>query len=107
SNAISYNDSAEPRVNISSRIADGMYVVEISDNGPGIPDQYRSSIFEKFIRAEPGSATGSRGLGLGLNISRSIVGKFDGSIELTRGVLPGACFRVALPIAPVPQAIGQ
>ncbi len=107
SNAISYNDSAEPRVNISSRIAGDMYIVEISDNGPGIPHHYRSSIFEKFIRAEPGTATGSRGLGLGLNISRSIVAKFDGSIELTRGVLPGACFRVALPIAPASQAIGQ
>ncbi|MCO5119060.1 MAG: sensor histidine kinase [Burkholderiaceae bacterium] len=107
SNAISYNDAAEPRVNIASRVVDGMYIVEISDNGPGIPLQYRSSIFEKFIRAEPGAATGSRGLGLGLNISRNIIGKLDGTVELARGVLPGACFRVMLPVAPAQAGAGQ
>ena len=98
SNAIAYNDSPEPRVHISSRIEDGMYVVDIADNGGGIPVEYRNSIFEKFIRAEPGSATGSRGLGLGLNISRNIVGKLNGTLELVEGSLPGACFRVTLPI---------
>lgn len=99
SNAIAYNDTADPRVNVSSRIADGLYVVEISDNGPGIPEHYRGSIFDKFIRAEPGSTPGARGLGLGLNIAQSIVRKLDGRLELTRGILPGACFRVELPLA--------
>ncbi|MFA7505088.1 MAG: ATP-binding protein [Burkholderiaceae bacterium] len=107
SNAIAYNNSADPRVHITSEFADGSYVVEISDNGPGIPQHYRSSIFEKFIRAEPGTASGARGLGLGLNISQNIVRKFDGVLELTRGRLPGACFRVVLPLAAVSVAADQ
>jgi len=99
SNAISYNDSDDPRVNVTSSVIDGSYVVSISDNGPGIPEHYRGSIFDKFIRAEPGSTPGAHGLGLGLNIAQSIVRKLDGRLELTPGVLPGACFRVALPLA--------
>ena len=106
SNAISYNDSDDPRVNISSQVADGLYQVAISDNGPGIPEHYQGSIFDKFIRAGPASAPGAHGLGLGLNIAQSIVGKLNGALELTRGVLPGACFRVALPLARATEPAG-
>lgn len=97
-NAISHNDAPAPRVHIASRQEGDLYVVEISDNGSGIPAPYRSMIFEKFVRADPDTAPGSQGLGLGLNISHKIVQKLSGTLELTTGVLPGACFRVALPI---------
>jgi signal transduction histidine kinase len=72
--------------------------VEISDNGPGIPPQYHSKIFEKFVRADPDTMLDSQGLGLGLNISHKIVGKLNGRLELTTGALPGVCFRIVLPV---------
>ncbi|CAM5292283.1 Na+/proline symporter/nitrogen-specific signal transduction histidine kinase [Aquamicrobium terrae] len=96
-NAISHNDSQAPAVHVTSYLAQEGYVVEISDNGPGIPRQYHSTIFDKFVRAEPDTAPDSQGLGLGLNISRKIVAKLNGRLELTRGALPGACFRIVLP----------
>src|SRR5690606_9333458 len=97
-NAISHNDAPDPLVRIDSRCEDGFHVVEISDNGSGIPMHLRESIFEKFVRARPDEAPTGRGLGLGLHISYKIVERLHGSIELVEGPLPGACFRIRLPL---------
>jgi len=98
-NAISHNEAQQPRVHITSWLADGHYIVEISDNGQGIPEPYRKTIFDKFVRAGRSDLEGGYvGLGLGLNIAHTIVDKLGGTLELTRGHLPGACFRVTLPL---------
>jgi len=98
-NAISHNEVATPRVHVTSRIEGAQYVVEISDNGNGIPEPYRNTIFDKFVRAGPSDPEGGYvGLGLGLNISHTIVEKLEGTLELSKGHLPGACFRVILPL---------
>ncbi len=99
-NAISHNDAPDPRVHITSRLHAGQYVVEICDNGPGIPKEFQKSIFDKFVRARTIEPTGdsSRGLGLGLNISIKIVEKLGGVLELGKGTLTGACFRIILPL---------
>lgn len=97
-NAISHNDAREPVVHISSCVTQEGYVVDISDNGSGIPPLFRKKIFDKFVRAEPDGTPDSQGLGLGLNISHKIVGKLNGRLELTAGALPGACFRIVLPV---------
>jgi len=98
-NAISHNDAPQPRVHISSRMQAGCYVVEISDNGSGIPEGYRNSIFEKFVRAGQSNHSGAGiGLGLGLNISHRIVERLGGRLALADGHLKGACFRVSLPL---------
>jgi Na+/proline symporter/nitrogen-specific signal transduction histidine kinase len=100
-NAISHNEAAEPRVHITSRVKAGLYVVEISDNGSGIAEPYRDSIFDKFVRAGGAAHTGGGvGLGLGLNISHRIVERLGGSLELVEGPLSGACFQVSLPFQP-------
>ena len=98
-NAIKYNSSPFPVVQIRSWRGAGQSWIEISDNGPGIPKAYRKNIFEKFVRAgnnEWGTKSGS-GLGLGLNISHKIVQKMGGKLELIDGKLSGACFRLTLP----------
>jgi signal transduction histidine kinase len=72
---------------------DGRVVVEISDNGPGIPPEIQSRIFEPFYTTKaPGVGTG-----LGLHIAYSIVAqKHQGQIRVTSR--PGAtCFQVTLP----------
>lgn len=99
-NAISHNDAAEPRVLITSWTTEETYVVEICDNGPGIPKEYRKNIFDKFVRASPATdvSTPTSGLGLGLNISYNIVRRMSGTLELVGGRLPGACFRIKLPL---------
>jgi len=99
-NAISHNDAREPQVEIASWTTDNSYIVEICDNGSGIPMEYRKNIFEKFVRAGrlEEISTGTAGLGLGLNISYKIVQRLNGTLEIVDGSLPGACFRITLPI---------
>jgi PAS domain S-box-containing protein len=64
--------------------------VEVRDNGPGIPSDVASRLFESFVTTKP------NGLGIGLSICRSIIEAHGGSIEVTNN--GGACFTFALPV---------
>ncbi|MBU1335459.1 MAG: sensor histidine kinase [Alphaproteobacteria bacterium] len=97
SNAVKYNDSDTPLLHISSTVRAGSYVVDIADNGPGIGKRERKLIFEKFWRG-PGGVADQGGAGLGLAISRQIIARMNGSLDLVQGPLPGACFRVRLTV---------
>ncbi|MRX50048.1 sodium:solute symporter [Paracoccus sp. S-4012] len=97
-NAIAHNRAFQPEVLIRSRLEGGRCIVEIADNGEGIPEEHRTGIFDKFVRVGGDSGgKGASGLGLGLSISHTIVTKMGGRIDLVDGPLPGACFRVDLP----------
>jgi hypothetical protein len=97
SNAVKYNDTSAPVISVSTRLRAGHHLVEIADNGPGIATGERKLIFEKFSRGQQ-AAVNQSGAGLGLAISRQIVKRMNGSLELVQGPLPGACFRVRLPV---------
>ncbi len=77
-------------------------VLSVADEGPGIPEELRGKIFEKFFRV-PGSPAG--GTGLGLSISKSIVEANGGSIEAGQGAGGGAEFRIRLPLREVPAEL--
>lgn len=98
SNAIKYNDAAEPMVEIRSRTGRGRYLIEVADNGPGIPKSERKLIFEKFARGQSGGVTAPAGAGLGLAISRQLIERMNGKLELLPGGGQGACFRITLPL---------
>jgi PAS domain S-box-containing protein len=68
-------------------------VVEVADNGPGIPDEIRSRIFDPFFTTK---GVGM-GLGLGLSICHGIVASLGGTIGLDSKVGGGSVFRVVLP----------
>ncbi|HKR95031.1 MAG TPA: ATP-binding protein, partial [Candidatus Angelobacter sp.] len=73
---------------------DGCVVVEIRDNGPGIPESVQPHIFEPFFTTK---GVG-QGTGLGLDTVQRIVRKHKGSIQVTSK--PGdTCFQVWLPVA--------
>jgi signal transduction histidine kinase len=98
SNAIKYNDAADPVIEVRSRVSRGNYVVEVADNGAGIPREERTLIFEKFARGTHGAAS-TPGAGLGLAISRQIISRMNGKLELVSNKGTGACFRVTLPLS--------
>jgi signal transduction histidine kinase len=98
SNAIKYNDAAEPVVEVRSRGSRRAYIVEVIDNGPGIAREERSMMFEKFWRGASGAAA-APGAGLGLAISRQIVSHMNGKLELVPIRSRGACFRITLPLS--------
>ena len=71
-------------------------VIEVSDNGTGIPANVLPHIFELFH-----STKGNRGTGLGLAVARKIVEEHDGTISVTSKPGEGAMFRVYLPVLPI------
>jgi signal transduction histidine kinase len=68
-------------------------VVEVSDDGPGVPGDLNDRIFDPFFTTKP------QGSGLGLPIVRKIVDAHDGRIDLSSGPGRGTRFRVTLPVA--------
>ncbi|MDT2019246.1 HAMP domain-containing sensor histidine kinase [Methylocella sp. CPCC 101449] len=83
----------DPRVTVTSRREDNKIIIEITDNGPGVPARARAAMFEAFR----GSAR-SGGTGLGLAIAAEIVHAHGGDIILLpQDDGPGATFRIMLP----------
>jgi heavy metal sensor kinase len=68
------------RVTLNSSIRDGRWRVQLADQGPGVPLEYRERIFERFFRLPPASAAADEGSGLGLAICRSIISLHGGTI---------------------------
>lgn len=107
SNAIKYNNAKNPQVTIRSHVKEESYIVEVADNGHGIPEEERPRIFDKFYRGRLGEAASYAGAGLGLPISREIVARMHGSLDLVSAEGEGACFRVTLPLIPADRVITQ
>ncbi|MCB9994006.1 MAG: sodium:solute symporter [Hyphomicrobiaceae bacterium] len=103
-NAIKYNDNADPFIRIETSEAEGQIAIDFEDNGPGVAPADRDIIFEKFSRGRSGGGTTEAGSGLGLAISREIIGRLDGKLELVSTEGSGACFRVTLPLRAEQQA---
>lgn len=74
--------------------------IRVSDTGPGLTEDDRSHLFERFHRGATGLASGVPGTGLGLNIAREIITRHDGHIEVqSEGVSgKGAAFTAWLPV---------
>jgi signal transduction histidine kinase len=92
-NALRYAPPGEPIV-VSSTLDDGRIVVEVADRGPGVPEDEREHIFERFHR---GRAAGTEhGFGLGLAIGRELAERMGGTLLLADSQA-GARFRLTLP----------
>lgn len=93
-NAIKFTEAGEIR--LSAGYADGQLVVEVSDTGIGMSKETQARIFEPFERAA--QETNTEGFGLGLSITRGLVGLLDGEITVESTVGKGSTFRVVLPL---------
>jgi signal transduction histidine kinase len=80
------------------RAAEGMAVLEITDEGPGISRENESRIFERFYRIDKGRSRDSGGAGLGLAITRWAVEVNGGRIEVESEEGRGSIFRIVLPV---------
>jgi signal transduction histidine kinase len=74
-------------------------IVEVADNGPGIPPEDLPHVFEKMYRVEKESTRSVEGSGLGLSIVKRIVELHGGQIAVESTVGEGTTFRVSLPLA--------
>lgn len=79
-------------ITISAFAEDGVSVVRIADDGPGIPARLAQRLFEPFV-----SSKTSEGTGLGLTISRELAALHGGELRLVDGAEGGAVFELRLP----------
>jgi len=102
SNLISNAIKFSPRgTTILVRVAEqaGNVVVEVEDNGIGIPEKLRSQVFNMFTSAQRLGTAGERSFGLGLSICRQIIESFSGKIWFENKEEGGTIFFISLPMA--------
>lgn len=97
-NALAYSPAGSPVRVLLSMTADGRVEVAVEDRGPGVPDDEKARVFEKFYRgsASPSAPSGS---GLGLTIAAEIVRGHGGSMRVEDAKPNGARFVVVIPRA--------
>ncbi len=101
------------RITASVRAVDGAALIEVSDDGPGIPEDVRDQIFARFVRVDgPADLSRHGGTGLGLAIVKAVADAHGGDVEVGTSDTGGARFVVRLPLgepakplSPAPQAL--
>jgi two-component system OmpR family sensor kinase len=90
---------ADAQIVMTLRREGGDGIVEVADDGPGIPVEMRSEVFERFVRGDgPADTARGTGSGLGLAIVSAVAASHGGSVEAAESDLGGALFRVRIPV---------
>ena len=84
-NAFRYADKVE----ITARNANGILTITVDDDGPGIPQDMRESVFKPFVRLDEARNQDESGTGLGLSIARDIARSHGGDVSLDDSPLGG------------------
>ncbi len=100
-NAFKYTPLGQP-IDVSVRQEKGHLVVEVTDQGPGLPEEDLGRLFEKFYRGPQNGRT--TGAGLGLSICKGFVEIHGGTITAENRPGGGALFRFTIPLAESPQS---
>lgn len=74
-----------------------MVRITVSDNGPGIPDEFKENVFEKFAQADSSDTRQIGGSGLGMSISKALMERMHGSIGFESDLGKGTVFYVDIP----------
>jgi DNA-binding response OmpR family regulator/nitrogen-specific signal transduction histidine kinase len=98
SNAVKYSPR-DGSVEISVTPHAGGYRVAVRDDGSGIPEEFRSRIFQRFAQADSSDTREKGGTGLGLSITKAIVERHDGQIDYVSTQGNGTVFHFDLPVA--------
>jgi PAS domain S-box-containing protein len=96
SNAVRFS-AADDRVTVEAFRHNGMLRVAISDQGPGISEDFRDHVFEAFARGEHDDWRHRSGTGLGMSISKAIIEELGGAISFETELGEGTTFFVDIP----------
>ena len=83
----------DAEIAVRTQLEGGHFILEVADDGPGIPDDVLPRIFEPLF------STKGFGVGLGLPLVKKIIDQHGGDIEVVTGVGDGTTFRIRLPLA--------
>jgi len=95
-NAIKYTPIGS-EIKIAAEKKDTFVSVSVADNGPGIPDQMKTSVFDMFYTGDNKIADSRRSLGLGLALCKSIINAHGGEISLKDNDPNGSIFTFTVP----------
>lgn len=98
SNAGKFSPPESPIV-LRAFASDHEVIIEVMDEGIGIPQDQQQAIFNRFVQVDSGDSRAQQGTGLGLAISKAIVVTLKGQLEVESEVGEGSTFRVRLPRA--------
>jgi two-component system sensor histidine kinase SenX3 len=96
SNAIKYSPS-NTRVGVGARRNDDVIEISVTDQGPGIPEESQSRIFERFYRVDPARSRDTGGTGLGLAIVKHVCANHGGDCLVWSQVGQGSTFTLRFP----------
>ena len=96
SNAIKYSPS-NTRVGVGARRNDDVIEISVTDQGPGIPEEAQSRIFERFYRVDPARSRDTGGTGLGLAIVKHVCANHGGDCLVWSRVGEGSTFTLRFP----------
>jgi heavy metal sensor kinase len=102
-NAIKYTPSGG-QVRLAVRREAGFAVLEVSDNGVGIPADALPHVFQRFFRVDRSRSREQGGAGLGLSIVKSICSAHGAEVEVSSSPGKGSTFRIRQPLAAGPAA---
>ena len=94
---------SQERSSCGGGAAEDVALIEVEDNGPGIPEEHQPRIFERFYRVDRARSRDVGGTGLGLSIVKHLVQEFGGGIEIRSQAGQGTAFLVRLPRTEAPE----
>jgi two-component system phosphate regulon sensor histidine kinase PhoR len=100
-NAIAYTPEGGT-IEVNARLAGNRYEIVVADDGPGIPPEHLTRVFERFYRVDKSRARPG-GTGLGLAIVKNLVSVMQGDVTVANRPEGGAVFTVKLPVREVPD----
>jgi two-component system phosphate regulon sensor histidine kinase PhoR len=100
-NAIKYTPEGG-HVELAARAAEGAIVLEVKDDGPGIPAAHLPRIFERFYRVDKGRSRELGGTGLGLSIVKHLAESIEAQVAVASQVGRGTTFTVRVPASSPP-----
>ena len=95
-NAITYSPE-QSTIRVEATPVDGRMTISVSDEGPGIPDDHLTRVFERFYRVDKSRARDPGGTGLGLAIVKHLVELHGGRVHVENNLQAGARFIITLP----------
>lgn len=96
SNAVKFSPD-QGRVEVSLKKGGGNAIIEVTDFGKGVPEDFKDQIFEKFAQADSSNTRTGGGTGLGLAITRELIERMGGSVGFRSSGGIGSTFWIELP----------
>ncbi len=97
-NAVKFNQGKDKLVILSAQAKDGRALISVGDNGPGIPGEELSNIFNKFYQVEASFTGQVEGWGLGLALVKKVAEVHRGTVHAKSQLQKGSAFTIILPL---------